>query len=57
LEKFPEVPMPSIWPHVGNAMTHELRARELLDFALPLMKAVAADPLATKSLKEWSGYS
>ena len=32
-------------------------ARELLGFALPLMKAVAADPLATKSLKEWSGHS
>jgi aminoglycoside 3-N-acetyltransferase len=42
---------------VGNAMTHVLRARELLDFALPLMKAVAADPLAMKSLKEWSGHS
>jgi aminoglycoside 3-N-acetyltransferase len=44
---------------VGNAMTYLLRARELLDFALPLMKAVAADPLAAKSLKEreWSGHS
>jgi hypothetical protein len=42
---------------VGNAMTHLLSARELLGFALPLMKAVAADPLATKSLKEWSGHS
>jgi len=42
---------------VGNAMTHLLSARELLGFALPLMKAVAADPLATRSLKEWSGHS
>src|SRR6516162_4858175 len=37
---------------VGNAPTYVLRARELLDFALPLMKAVAADPLAAESLKE-----
>jgi aminoglycoside 3-N-acetyltransferase len=42
---------------VGNAMTHLLSARELLGFALPLMKAVAADPLATKCLKEWSSHS
>jgi hypothetical protein len=33
-------------------MTHVLSARELLDFALPLMKAVAADPIAAESLKE-----
>jgi aminoglycoside 3-N-acetyltransferase len=31
---------------VGNAMTHVITARELLDLALPLMKAVAADPRA-----------
>ena len=42
---------------VGNAMTHLLSARELLGFALPLMKVVAAGPLATESLKEWSGHS
>jgi aminoglycoside 3-N-acetyltransferase len=42
---------------VGNAMTHILSARELLDFALPLMKAVAADPLAVESLKERNGHS
>jgi len=30
---------------VGNAMTHIISARELLDFALPMMKAVAADQL------------
>jgi aminoglycoside 3-N-acetyltransferase len=34
---------------VGNAMTHILSARELLEFALPVMKGVAADPLAIKS--------
>jgi hypothetical protein len=39
---------------VGNAMTHLLSARELRDFALPVMEAVAADPLAAKSLKERS---
>jgi aminoglycoside 3-N-acetyltransferase len=42
---------------VGKAMTYILSARELLDFALPLMKAVAADPLAAESLKERSGHS
>jgi aminoglycoside 3-N-acetyltransferase len=42
---------------VGNAMTYIFSARELLDFALPLMKAVAADHLAAESLKEWSGHS
>jgi aminoglycoside 3-N-acetyltransferase len=30
---------------VGNAMAYIVSARELLDFALPLMKAVAADAL------------
>ena len=42
---------------VGNAMTYILSARELLDFALPLMKAVAADPLVAESLKELSAHS
>jgi hypothetical protein len=42
---------------VGKAMTYILRAPELLDFALPLMKAVAADPLAAESLKEQGGHS
>lgn len=37
---------------VGDAMTYILSARELFDFALPLMKAVAADPLAAESLTE-----
>jgi aminoglycoside 3-N-acetyltransferase len=31
---------------VGYATTHLLNARELFDFALPVMEAVAADPLA-----------
>jgi hypothetical protein len=34
-----------------------LSAHESLDFALPLMKAVAADPLAADSLKERSRHS
>ena len=42
---------------VGNAKTYILSARELVDFALPLMKAVAADPLAAESLKELSAHS
>ena len=42
---------------VGKAMAYILSARELLDFALPLMKAVAADALAAESLKERSGHS
>jgi aminoglycoside 3-N-acetyltransferase len=42
---------------VGKAVTYMLSARELLDFALPLVKAVAADPLAAESLKERSGHS
>lgn len=41
---------------VGSAMTYVLSARELLDFALPVMKAVAADPLAADSLKERNGH-
>jgi aminoglycoside 3-N-acetyltransferase len=39
---------------VGNAKTHLLNARELFDFALPVMEAVAADPLAARSLMELS---
>ena len=35
---------------VGNAMTYIIRARELFDFALTVMKAVAADPCAAESL-------
>jgi hypothetical protein len=42
---------------VGDAMTYILSARELFDFALPLMKAVAADPRAAESLKERSIHS
>jgi aminoglycoside 3-N-acetyltransferase len=41
---------------VGDAMTYILSARELLDFALPLMKAVATDPLAADGLKERCGH-
>lgn len=37
---------------VGDALTYILNARELHDFALPWMKAVAADPLAAQALKE-----
>ena len=37
---------------VGNAMTYLVSARELLEFALPLMRAVALDPLAAGYLKE-----
>jgi aminoglycoside 3-N-acetyltransferase len=37
---------------VGSAMTYMLSARELLEFALPLMKSVAADALAACSLRE-----
>jgi aminoglycoside 3-N-acetyltransferase len=39
---------------VGNAMTYVLKARELFDFALPLMKAAAADPRAAELLKAGS---
>jgi aminoglycoside 3-N-acetyltransferase len=37
---------------VGSAMTYILSARELLEFAMPVIKAVAADPLAADSLRE-----
>lgn len=37
---------------VGDAMCYLFRARELLDFALPLMKAVAADARAADGLGE-----
>ena len=42
---------------VGSAMTHILSARELLDFALPLMEAVAADQLTARSLRERDDHS
>jgi aminoglycoside 3-N-acetyltransferase len=42
---------------VGKAMTHILSARELFDFALPIMKAVAADSFAAECLKERSWHS
>jgi len=34
---------------VGSAVTYALHARELLNFALPLMKAVAAETLQERS--------
>jgi aminoglycoside 3-N-acetyltransferase len=37
---------------VGDAMTYVLSARELLDHSLPLMQAVAADPLAAQLLDQ-----
>ena len=42
---------------VGEATTYMFRARELVDFALPLMKAVAADPRAAGALSERSIHS
>jgi aminoglycoside 3-N-acetyltransferase len=42
---------------VGNAMTHLLSARELLDFALPVMEAVAADQLTARSSRERDDHS
>ena len=39
----------NVGARVGEATTYILRSHELLDFALPLMKAVAADPLAAES--------
>ena len=42
---------------VGNAMTHILSAREMLDFALPVMEAVAADQLMARSLRERDDHS
>jgi len=36
----------------GDAMTYVFNARELFDFALPVMQAVASDPLVADSLKE-----
>jgi aminoglycoside 3-N-acetyltransferase len=41
---------------VGNAMAYLLRARDLFDFALPLMKAVAANPVAAECLQEQSQH-
>ncbi|MHB8501786.1 MAG: AAC(3) family N-acetyltransferase [Candidatus Acidiferrales bacterium] len=37
---------------VGDAMSYILRARGLLDFALPLMEAVAIDPAAADNLSK-----
>ena len=42
---------------VGNAVTHILSAREMLDFALPVMEAVAADQLMARSLRERDDHS
>jgi len=42
---------------VGNAMTHIISARELLDFAVPMMEAVAADQLTARSLTERNEHS
>jgi aminoglycoside 3-N-acetyltransferase len=42
---------------VGNALAHILNARELLDFALPVMEAVAADQLTARSLRERDDHS
>jgi aminoglycoside 3-N-acetyltransferase len=39
---------------VGSAATYMLRARELFDFALPIMQAVANDPAAAHLLTEHS---
>ena len=39
---------------VGNATTYILGARELFNFALPMMKAVAADSSAAATLMERS---
>jgi len=39
----------NVGARVGEATTYIFRSHELLDFALPLMKAVAADPLAAES--------
>jgi aminoglycoside 3-N-acetyltransferase len=38
--------------YMANSRTYLLRARELLDFALTLMKGVAADPRAGEQLHE-----
>lgn len=38
--------------YVANSRAYLLRARELQDFALTLMKAVAADPRAAEQLHE-----
>jgi len=42
---------------VGKAKTYLVSARELFDHALPLMKAVAADPLAAEFLTERDRHS
>ena len=40
---------------VGDAITYVFHARELFGFALPVMQAVASDPLAADFLKEEIG--
>lgn len=42
---------------VGPAETYILNARALLDFALPIMQAVAADPMAAENLYERTSLS
>jgi hypothetical protein len=60
LEKLLVVRLHTASPQNGEwvpSMARYLSARELFDFVLSLMKAVAADPLAAESLKERSGHS
>jgi aminoglycoside 3-N-acetyltransferase len=40
---------------VGNAQSYLFSARGLLEYALPLMRAIAADPAAARSLRELGG--
>ena len=42
---------------VGKAMTQRMSARELLDYTLPMMEAVAADQLTARSLTERNEHS
>jgi aminoglycoside 3-N-acetyltransferase len=42
---------------VGDAMSYVLRARALLDFALPLMEAVAIDPAAAGRLRKSDAHA
>jgi hypothetical protein len=41
---------------VGDAMSYVFGARGLLDFALPLMEAVALDPSAADNLSKRDGH-
>jgi hypothetical protein len=38
-------------------MTYILSACKLFDFALPIMRTVAADRHAAESMQEWIGHS